>query len=274
MEKVHVAGHTLAVHRSGRGEPVLLVHGITTWSFLWREVAKRLAERHEVIAVDLLGCGDSAMPTGVSYSLDSHAEYLAELVGWLGVGPVHYVGHDLGGGIGQIMAVRHASRLRSLSVVNSVAYDYWPVQPIIALRTPVIRQLVLAAIDAGALRLVVQRGLYHKEKLTPALMDDFLRPLQTLAGRRAFAHFARCLDNANLMEIREELRKLTLPVTIAWGMADAYLSRAIPDRLAAEIPGATLHRLPTAGHFSPIDEPEPLAAILLEGFAGGPRNAG
>jgi len=271
MQKVFIAGHPMAYRRSGRGEPVLLVHGFSTHSFLWRDVAPKLAERFDVVAVDLLGCGASAMPAGVSFSLASHAEYLAELVQWLGIRPVHFVGHDVGGGIGQLLAVRHAKALRSLTLVNPVAYDLWPVQPIKALRVPLLRHLVLSAIDAGGLRFAVRRGLYHKGKVTPQLMTDFLSPLQTLTGRSALAHFASCLDSAELMGIAAELKQLTLPTTVVWGTADAYLPGAIPDRLAAGIPGCKVRRIETAGHFVPLDEPERLAAILLETLRDAPR---
>lgn len=267
MESCLVEGHRIAYQRSGQGPPVLLVHGITTNSFLWREVAPRLARRFEVVAVDLLGCGESDKPAAVSLSLKDHARRLSTLVGALGLAPVHFVGHDLGGGIGQIAAVRWPALLRSLTLVNCVAYDYWPVQPILSLRTPVIRQLLMGALDAGALRLVVRRGLFHKEK-TAALMEDFSRPLRTPEGRRALVQFARSLDNTNLMELAEELRLLRMPVTVFWGTADAYLSAAIPGRLAAEIPGCRVRRIETAGHFVPLDEPELLAAGLEEVLSG------
>jgi pimeloyl-ACP methyl ester carboxylesterase len=242
---------------------MLLVHGITTWSFLWDGLLDLLTARHEVIAVDLLGCGRSDKPLDVSYSIKDHARRLGLLVEALGLGPVHYGGHDLGGGVGQILAARRPELLRTLTLVNTVGYDFWPVQPVIALRTPILRQLLLATFDVGTLRLVVRRGLVHPEKLTPALLARFQEPFRQEAGRRSFLHFARCLDNGDLMEIAGDLERLALPVTVVWGEGDLYLSPAIAERLVASIPGARLERLPTAGHFSPIDEPEQLAALLL-----------
>ena len=258
-----VEGHALTYRRLGEGEPMLLVHGITTWSFLWDGLLERLARHHEVLAVDLLGCGHSAKPLDASYALRDHARRLAGLVDALGIGPVHYVGHDLGGGIGQILAVRSREKLRSLTLANSVAYDFWPVQPIIALRTPVIRQLVLATFDLGSFRLVIRRGLHHKEKLTPELLARFREPFSTEAGRKGFLHFAHCLDNGDLTAIADDLARLDLPVTVAWGDADVYLSFGIAERLVAGIPGCRLERSATAGHFAPIDEPEWLADVAL-----------
>jgi pimeloyl-ACP methyl ester carboxylesterase len=224
------------------------------------------AGRHDVVAVDLLGCGASDKPLAASYSIKSHAELLGRFAASLGLGRIHLVGHDLGGGIAQIMAVRQPGLLRSLALVNTVGYDYWPVQPITALRTPVIRQVVMAALDMGAFTMVVRRALFHKELATPALMAELHRPLQTAEGRKALVHFARCLDNTDLMEIEADLRRLRVPTLVAWGMADVFLSSAIADRLAADIPGARLERLPEAGHLVPFDQPERLATLLEAHF--------
>jgi len=271
LPAVLVGGHRLAYRRAGSGVPVLLVHGITTHSFLWDGVVRELLRRGglDLVAVDLLGCGQSDKPLDASYSLSAHASLLLRFCAELGLERVHLVGHDLGGGIGQLMAVRAPGLLRTLSLVNCVGYDFWPVQPIIALRTPVIRQIMLAALDVGAFTLLVRRGLHHKERVTPALMADFLSPLATTEGRKAFVHFARCLDNVDLTEIAPRLRELRVPTLVAWGMADAYLSFAIAERLAADIPGARLAPLPTAGHYAPLDEPGQLAALLAGHFDGG-----
>lgn len=272
VQHVQVGAHRLAYRRAGAGEPVLLVHGITTYSFLWEGVLQRLAAggRYDVVAVDLLGCGDSDKPLEASYAIKAHAELLGRFADALGLGRLHLVGHDLGGGVAQIMAVREPERLRSLALVNTVGYDSWPVQPIIALRTPVVREILMAALDAGAFTVLVRRGLVHKDLATPELMARYQRPLRTAEGRKAFVHFARCLDNANLMEIAPALRGLRLPALVVWGLADVYLTAAIGERLAADVPGARLERLPGAGHFTPIDAPERLTA-LLEAHLGSAR---
>lgn len=263
-----VEGGRLAYRRSGAGDVVLLVHGITTYSFIWRRVMPLLvAAGYDVIAVDLLGCGDSDKPLDLSYSLTAHAGYLEAFLAALGVGKVHFVGHDLGGGIAQIFAVRHPERLHSLALVNAVAHDFWPVQPIVAMRTPIIRQIMMAAVDAGALKLIVKRGLFHKERLAPELMELFMKPLRTSEGRKAFLHFAQCLDNRDLVDIAPELRRLALPVLIVRGDADVYLNSGIAERLHAEIPGSRLERIATGGHFIQEDEPDQLARLIAD-FVG------
>ncbi len=259
-----INGHELVYYRMGHGEPLLLVHGITTYSFIWRNLIPFLENKYELIIVDLLGCGDSDKAIDVEFSLKNHAALLNELLIALHIPHVHLVGHDVGGGICQIMAVRSKQLVLSLTVINSVAYDFWPVQPIISMRTPIIRQLAMASLDLGAFRFIVKRGLYHSNRLSKELMDYFWYPMKTSAGRKAFLHFAHCLNNQDLLEITDEIEKLTIPVLIIRGEKDVYLSRQIADELHRNIKGSTLKLIETGGHFIQEDEPVLLADCINE----------
>lgn len=258
--------HQLAYSVSGNGVPVLLVHGITTYSFIWRNIVPLMRDHYQVLTVDLLGCGESSKEMNQPYSLPNHARLLKTFLDTLGVKKLHFVGHDLGGGIGQIFAVDYPEMLYDLTLINSVAYDFWPVQPILSMRTPIIRQFAMAALDAGALRLLIRRGLYHKEKSVEELVELFARPLKTRQGRKAFLHFAASLDNRHLIEIADQLHQLDLPVLILRGDADKFLSAAICEKLAHNLKDAKLVRIPTGSHFIQEDEPEMIATALHSFF--------
>ncbi|MDQ6969504.1 MAG: alpha/beta hydrolase [Mariprofundus sp.] len=265
MQYSSIDGHKVAYNRSGNasGEVMLLVHGITTYSFIWRKLLPFLEQSYDVIAVDLLGCGESDMPLDESYAIKDHAERLYRFMQQLDIQRFHVVGHDLGGGIAQIFAVRHESMLISLSMINMVAYDFWPVQPITAMRAPIVRQLLMGALDLGMMKVLVKAGLYHKENLDDELMDLFWKPLRSREGRKAFMHFARCLDNHNLMEIVEELKQLTVPSLIMRGDADPFLSATVAERLHEGMPGSQLLHIATASHYLMEDEPEWAAENIL-----------
>lgn len=262
----NVLGHNLAYHRQGAGEPVLLVHGVTTYSFIWRRIIPLLSHSYDVIAVDLLGCGESDKPLDVDYSLKNHAALLKTFATQLDLAKFHFVGHDVGGGIGQIFAVAHPELLLDLTLINTVAYDFWPVQPIIAMRTPIIRQLAIATLDLGVLKLIVKRAVYHKDRVTPALMEYFWQPMKTPQGRKAFLHLVKCLNNRHLLEIEDDLRRLAVPLLIIRGEADVYLSAEIAQKLHREIPASKLVSVATGGHFIQEDEPEQAANAMTQFF--------
>ena len=270
-DKCRVSGNNLAFHRAGKGEVVLLVHGITTYSFIWKEVFQVLSNSYDVITVDLLGCGNSDKPLDVSYSLTSQAQILKEFINLLDIEKFHYVGHDIGGGIGQIFAVNNPDILYDLTLINTVGYDFWPVQPIIAMRTPIIRDLLMSTFDLGMFMVLIKRGLYHKEKLTQELMNTFNKPLQSSDGKKAFMHFARCLDNKNLTDIVDQLGLLKMPVLIIRGDGDVYLRASISEQLHKDIPGSRLVRISSGGHFVQVDEPSwvanEISNFIREGHA-------
>jgi len=256
----------VAYFKRGKGEPVLLVHGITTYSFIWRKIVPLLEQNYQVIGVDLPGCGASGKSVDESYSIKKHAYLLNQFLEKIGIEKVHFVGHDVGGGVAQIFAVNFPEKLFDITLMNTVAYDFWPVQPIIAMRTPIIRQMAMATLDMGALNMIVKRGLYHRERCTEELMEYFWAPMKTKDGRKAFLHFAASLDNQNLLDIVDELHQLKTPVLIMRGDADPYLSAAISNKLAENIPDAKLISIETGGHFMQEDEPELIANELMTFF--------
>ncbi len=262
-QTVKVQNTSLRYYRYGKGEVVIFLHGITTYSFIWRKVVPYFFDNYDVILVDLLGSGESDKPLEQDFSLKRQAHLIKDFCQELGINRFHLVCHDVGGGIGQIMAVNYPELIYNLVLVNTVAYNFWPVQPIILMRTPVLRQFAMATLDYGMFEIIIRRGLYHKSKLTKELKELFFKPMRTTSGRKGFLRFAKCLDNKNLMEIEDKLRELKIPVCIIRGEADLYLSSSISDRLHSEIPGSKLMKIQTGGHFIQEDEPEKISKIIL-----------
>jgi len=262
-EVIQIQGNSITYYREGKGETILFIHGITTYSFIWKRLVPFFKDKYDIILIDLLGCGDSDKPLNEDFSLKRQAHIIKEFCQKIGVSKVHLVCHDVGGGIGQILAVNFPDLLYDLTLINSVAYNFWPVQPIVAMRTPIIRQIAMATLDFGMFELIVKRGLYNKTLLSDELMKLFWKPMKTPIGRKGFLHFAKCLDNKNLTEIEEELRQLTLPVLIIRGEADVYLSASISEKLHSEIPNSQLIRIETAGHFMQEDEPGKTSTSIL-----------
>lgn len=265
-KKCQIGNYSLSYQREGSGEIVLLIHGITTYSFIWRNMVPLLCKNYDVISVDLLGCGESDKPLNVSYSIKNHSELLKEFIDKLGIRKCHLVGHDVGGGICQILAVNYPDLLIDLTLINTIGYDFWPVQPITAMRTPIIRQLVIATLDLGTFNILIKRGVYYKERVTQELMDFFWYQMKTREGRKAFIHFAECLDNQNLMEIESKVRNLKLPVLIIRGEKDRYLSSEISKKLHNDIQNSVLIKIDTGGHFIQEDEPQKLVEVVTHFF--------
>ena len=264
-----ISGHKIFYSREGAGEPLLLLHGITTYSFIWRKIIPLLTPHFDVIAVDLIGCGKSDKPLDVDYSIKNQADIIFEFIKKLELKNIHLVAHDIGGGIGQILTVKHPGFFLDTTLINSVAYDFWPVQPIIAMRTPIVRQIAMASLDFGAFRLVVKRGLSQKEVLTEELMQLFWEPMKTKSGRKGFLHLAESLNNKHLLEIKDDLHKTKIPFLIIRGNEDVYLSVEICETLYKNIPRCELLKIPNTGHFMMEEEPNKISDAIISFINGG-----
>lgn len=257
-------GYRIAYHRQGQGETLILLHGITTYSFIWHDMLPYFSKNYDVIALDLLGNGESDKPADMSYSIRSQADVLLAFMQKMKIPSCHLVCHDVGGGVGQIFTVHNESMVKNLVLINTAAYDYWPVQPIITMRTPILRQFAMAALDKRSLKMIVQRGCFYKEKVTDAWLEAFWSPLNTKEGRKAFLRFAKSLNNQHLMSISNQLRALKTPLLLIRAEQDRYLSSEIMTRLHAEIPASKYMSVSSAGHFIQIDRPDFLAESIIE----------
>ena len=117
LQETTIHGHRVAYRMAGSGPPIMLIHGITASSVVWKTVGLQLARHHTVLAPDLLGHGHSAKPRG-DYSMGAFASGIRDLVLTLGLGPVTVVGHSLGGGVAMQFSYQFPDRVERLALVS------------------------------------------------------------------------------------------------------------------------------------------------------------
>ncbi len=121
---------------AGEGEPVVLLHGIPAWSFLYHKVIPLLAEERRVLAPDLLGYGYSDRRDRFDRSVRAQAAMILRFMDAFGIKRATIVGHDIGGAVALILAIEHADRVERLVLSNIVAYDSWPSSSMVSLGDP------------------------------------------------------------------------------------------------------------------------------------------
>ena len=133
-KNVEVLGSKLAYVETGSGDPVVLLHGNPTSSYLWRNVIPHLEERWRCIAPDLIGMGDSDKlePSGPDrYTFVEHRRYLDALLEALGVTEnVTLVIHDWGSALGFDWANRHRGAMTGIAYMEAIlmplTWEQWP----------------------------------------------------------------------------------------------------------------------------------------------------
>ncbi|WP_432487865.1 alpha/beta fold hydrolase [Kineococcus sp. SYSU DK018] len=275
-ETIDLPGQPLHVWRAGDTGPlVLLVHGIPTNHTLWWDVVPRLHEHARVVAVDMAGYGGSPAPEGTGVDLSSQAARLLELLDTLGEERAVVAGHDLGGGVTQILATTAPQRVAAATVIDGVCYDGWPVPGIKALKLawPVLERLPANALEK-VLRTALRPLFAHQDRAGQAV-DRFVAPWLEPGGGHRLARHLRSLDSVYTQAVAPFLPRLDVPLEVVWGQLDHQMKPRYGERLAREVPGANLTRVQDASHFVPVDRPDVVAEAVLRALQrAGARTGG
>lgn len=106
--------------KSGRGHPVVLIHGMGSDHTVWEGLVPLLRDDYETIAVDLRGHGHSSKTIG-PYSIELFAEDIYLFLESQNIDQAHFIGHSMGGLVLQELAVKHPERFKSLTLISSFA---------------------------------------------------------------------------------------------------------------------------------------------------------
>jgi pimeloyl-ACP methyl ester carboxylesterase len=231
---------------------VILIHGIPTWGFLFHEFVDALSDTHRVLVPDLPGFGFSDKSDRFDRSIARQAEMIAQWMDQLKISAAAIVGHDIGGGIALRLATLFRDRVARLCLINSVAYDSWPVESMLQLGHPAAATRLSPATAISLLRFTLKKGFAAVPDRQ--LLDSLLAPYRTEIGRLSLMRNASALNTNLTMEITPLLPTITAPVLILWGENDRFQPVEYAARLALDIPHARLIRIRDARHFVMFDQ--------------------
>lgn len=266
LRELTLHGNRVAYLDEGAGDVLLLIHGIGGSSDCWRNVVHKLATRHRVIAVDLLGHGQSDKPRG-DYSLGAFAVWLRDFLDALNIDQVTVVGHSFGGGVALQFAHQHKEYCRRLVLISSggLGPDLGRLLRMLSLPGAEIALQLLAsrpAVEVGkALR---KRALSSGRDVTR--YSETLKGQAALSDRHSRAAFLRTLrsvvDHRGQAVCALDRLPADLPTLIIFGDEDRCIPVAHAHSVHEAIAGSELHVLPGVGHQPQVQCPDVVARLV------------
>ncbi len=259
MPRLAVNGTELHVEDSGgQGEVVLFSHGLLFDTRLFEAQVEALRGRYRCVAYDHRGQGRSADDRSRSIDMQTLTADAVALVAALRLAPVHFCGLSMGGFVGLRLAARHPELLRSLVLIDTSA-DAEP-----ATNVPRYRALNLVARWCG-LRLVAGRVM--PILFARSFLGDPRNAARVAAQRRRLLGNRRSIWRAvnGVIEresVAHELARVRVPTLVMVGDEDVATVPAKAEALRDAIAGATLVRIPRAGHSAPLENPTAVNAAL------------
>ncbi len=272
-------GARVHFRRAGEGEPVLLLHGIAHSCRAWDRVIVPLAERYDVVALDLPGCGLSDKPD-TDYSLGSQAVAVRFVLDQLGLDVVTAVGHSLGGGVAMTLSYHYPERVGRLALVSSGGLGK-ELHPIFRLATlPVVPEQVmrglfhpLARLPRNTVTTLLTRATGDPFFVDPDAhrdeLEELLRTMEDPQAQRAFLSMLRSASSiaGQAVSALDRLGLATFPMLIVWGRQDGVFPLQHALRAQEAVPHARLVVLDNCGHFPQIEATAEFNAALLDWLA-------
>jgi haloalkane dehalogenase len=262
------------VREDGEGEPVVLMHGVPTSSFLYRKVIAELAARGlRGIAFDLPGLGLADRPPDADYSWTGLGRFARNACDALGLDRFHLVVHDIGGPVGFEVAAADPQRIRSLTVLNTLlevdGFERpWSMEPF-ARRG--IGEAYVATMTKPAFRMLFNlQGVANRRAVPKEEVYAYVDLLKREDGGRAFLKIMRGFERTRTkQELYERaLRDVPYPVQVVWGAKDPTLRLSTHGESVRRTAGVEeVHALP-AKHFLQEDQ-APAIADRVMAIAGG-----
>jgi len=274
---VEVKGSRMHYVEQGQGDPILMLHGNPTSSYLWRNVIPPLTGSGRCIALDLIGMGKSDKPD-IPYRVFDHADYVEGFIQAMGLGNLTLVLHDWGGFAGLRYAARHREKVRAIAMMETVVKPMrWADR---AERTQAMFKMFRG--PEGWDKIVKENFFVERvlpgsvmRKLSDAEMDAYREPFREEAARKPVYVFPNEIpfdgEPADVVAAVEEydaaLGKATIPMLLLTFTPGAIIAPPDIAWCQNQFPTLTVREMGPGIHFVQEDQPEAIGNAIAEWLA-------
>ena len=263
-------GFFLNVERTGKGPPLVLLHGFTGSARSWGPLAEMLAARFTLLAVDIVGHGGSSKPEEVDrYAIDRAARDTVDAMLAFGFRQSAWLGYSMGGRLALHMAAAFPEAVERLVLIGASPGLADPEERETrrtsdeALADRIEREGVPAFVDHWE-----SLPLFATQARLPAGMRLAIRRGRLANDARGLANSLRGMGTGAQPPLHDQLSDITAPSLLLAGALDAKFA-AIAGDMAATMPDARALRVPDAGHAPHVEKPaycvRTITAFLEEG---------
>jgi pimeloyl-ACP methyl ester carboxylesterase len=243
--------------QAGRGDPLILVHGLADDHRAWRRALPDLMLRHRVLMYDLRGHGETTLGNAKA-SLAQLGSDLVALMDALLVERAAVAGFSLGGTIAMRAAIDHPERFDALALVATssrvgrAAADWY-------------RQRVeMVEREDPQLRETLDRDTADVYAQSPSEVEEgLLIRRQSTADPRGYGNACAAMAALNSSPLDPELSRITAPTLIVASELDQHCPPKAGEIICAGIKGSRLEVIPDAGHPIPVERPRELARSII-----------
>ena len=266
-KRIVVGDQHIFVREEGEGEPVLLLHGVLSSSFLYRKMLPELAAQGlRAISFDFPGVGLSDKPKGIDYDWHALSSWVGHVVDALALPPVHLVLHDIAGPIGAEWAIQNPVKVRSITVTNTLldVAHFTPPFPMWAFRVPGMRHLAFSTMSTKMMLPIFRYGgVKNPEAVDEDVVESYIYLLKNNGGHHSFLEIMGGFDLSEKHRdwLRDGLLAIDKPMQLVWGQQEIAIPKAQLHYIKQVFPLRAAHMV-DARHFLQEEQPAVIAAHI------------
>jgi haloalkane dehalogenase len=271
---VEVHGSKIHYIDEGKGEPILLLHGNPTSSYLWRNIIPHLTNNARCIAPDLIGMGKSDKPD-IEYKFFDHVKYIEGFIDKMKLNDITLVVHDWGSGLGFHYAMRNEDKIRGIAFMEAILIpiESWDMIPeggrkiLQAFRTTEVGWDMI--VNKNYFVEEILRKLWTVRRLSEDEMAYYREPFRKPEYRKPVWRWPNELPIEGKPEdvtkvVREYNQKLqisNIPKLLIYGEPGALIPKPVVDWCVKNLSNLTTANIGAGIHYLQEDNPH---AIGLE----------
>jgi pimeloyl-ACP methyl ester carboxylesterase len=268
MPTIEIDGARVAYAESGSGEPALLLHSSASSAAQWRSLTEALQGTCRILAPDLYGYGETDAWPGQGPLRLAEEAALADAVLAQARDPVHLVGHSYGGAVALRFALQQPGRLRSLTLIEPVAFHLLRGSPAVAADRSLffavaeMADVVSRATATGDYRGAMARFVdyWNGDGAWSRTKPEVQAALARRTPKVALNFWATMTESTP----RSAYRHIAVPTLVLRGSVSPPPTRRIAELVADALPKARLQTIAGAGHMLPLTHREAVNAAVAE----------
>jgi len=268
---VEVEGHSIAYLESKKEgkNTLILIHGLNDEKETWLMMAAALKGKYHLIIIDLLGCGESALPMDFEYTLRNQVDFLEKIIRKLmeekKIQRFSLAGHSMGGGLVVLLADR-------LSIEKLILVDAMGIHV-------KLTSMQIEAQKVGDAEELPFLNLHNKEQLKSAMKTSMYKPLYMpnfmleyiLVKKAELVEFERkkfhAIVDENMLhrdELEAEIKSIKQETLIVWGKEDLGIDVSSAYKMHELTVHSTLRIYEECRHYPQVEKPKELAKDIIE----------
>lgn len=251
---------------SGKGEPLILVHGAGQSLYTFNKVFSKLALKYRVIALDLAGHGYSDRPNHFDYSAEDHAESLARFMDAMGIETAHFMGFSMGACYALMLAAQHPERVDKLIAISPGGITAEMPFSIRLLESGMLGIFGNGVFSRRSIAKLLDECAFDHTILNEHDIEQYANPFLSGDTRYCVRHTVNAFHEERVLAMLRNIESETL---LLWGDEDKWHPIEQKDEYLSALKNAKFNIIRNSGHLPQEERADRVCELVFDFIPAG-----